>query len=427
MKKLLQFILKVLAKATITRYRPLIVGVTGSVGKTGSRTAIVAVLQQRWRVFEPKKNLNNEIGLPLTVLGEGDSGYRQPGLWLKIFFRAIKQIIIKNPNYPEVLVLEYGIDHAGDMDYLLTIAQPRVSVITAVSETHLEFLKTIEGVAKEKAKLVSCLPTTGVAVLNCDFPLVLNMKNQTKAKVFGYGEADMAQVKTQGVKISQSADGQIQGMSFRLTVGGSTVPVLIKEVVGKPVVSMAAAGAAVGQALGLTGLEITRGLSSFVPPAGRLRLLRGIGNTIIIDDTYNSSPQALVEALNILAELPVTKEVRRWAVLGDMLELGSNSAALHQDLGRLIAEKKVDYLITIGDMARHLQQGARAAGLAHNCSWQFDDFGAAVKYIKETIQSGDIILIKASQGLRFEGLVKELMLEPAKAKELLVRQTPPWV
>lgn len=427
MKQLLQFLLKWLAKAVIARYNPKIVGVTGSVGKTGSRTAIVAVLGQRYRVFDSKKNLNNEIGLPLTILGESDSGYRNPIAWISILGRALGRLLFKNKSYPEVLVLEYGIDHPGDMDYLLSIARPSVAVVTAVSATHLEFLKTIDGVAKEKGKLIAALPTDGVAVLNYDFQLVASMKSRTKARIVGYGEAETADIKMFGVKISQAADNQIQGMSFRLTVGGSTVPVLIKNAVGKPVVSMAAAGAAVGYAMGLSALDITRGLENFITPTGRLKLIKGFNNSLIIDDTYNSSPQALIEAINVLDELPLASTTRRWAILGDMLELGTASEALHYDIGKAIASKKVDYLVTVGNQTKYLLAGARDAGMSAENSWHIDNIAEVSIRVKEKLQVGDIVLIKGSQGIRCEKIVKDLMAEPDRAPELLVRQSAPWV
>ncbi|KKT21629.1 MAG: UDP-N-acetylmuramoyl-tripeptide-D-alanyl-D-alanine ligase [Parcubacteria group bacterium GW2011_GWE1_43_8] len=169
MKIILQQVLKILARVFIARYHPRIVGVTGSVGKTGSRLAIAAVLAERWRVGQAQNNFNNEIGLPLAILGEPDSGYRNLLAWLGILIRAIKHLVIKQKDYPEVLVLEYGVDHPGDMNYLLAIARPEVAVITAISATHLEFFGSVEGVAMEKSKLIASLPLQGTAVLNFDF------------------------------------------------------------------------------------------------------------------------------------------------------------------------------------------------------------------------------------------------------------------
>ena len=427
MKFILQFILKLLAKATLAKYQPRVIGVTGSVGKTGSRLAVVAVLQQRWRVAGSQKNLNNEIGLPLAIIGEADSGYRNFLAWLGIFSRALRQLIVPSANYPKVLVLEYGVDHPGDMDYLLSMARPEVAVVTAVSATHLEFLNSVAAVAQEKGKLVSALSARGVAVLNFDFPAVAVMATKTQARVVGYGEAPSTDIRLTGTNVSQAPDGQIQGMSFRLSLGGSTVPVLIRDAVGKPVASMAAAGAAVGFALGLSVLEITQGLKKFSPPQGRLRLIKGVGESLLIDDTYNSSPQALAEAIDILSKLPLASGGRRWAILGDMLELGSESERLHYEAGKKIVEGQADYLVTVGKISKQILAGARAAGMSADQSWHIATAAEVAAIVKPLLQRGDIVLVKGSQGVRCEKAVKALMAEPQKAKELLVRQSSPWV
>ncbi|KKT14331.1 MAG: UDP-N-acetylmuramoyl-tripeptide-D-alanyl-D-alanine ligase [Parcubacteria group bacterium GW2011_GWA1_43_27] len=427
MKIILQQVLKILARVFIARYHPRIVGVTGSVGKTGSRLAIAAVLAERWRVGQAQNNFNNEIGLPLAILGEPDSGYRNLLAWLGILIRAIKHLVIKQKDYPEVLVLEYGVDHPGDMNYLLAIARPEVAVITAISATHLEFFGSVEGVAMEKSKLIASLPLQGTAVLNFDFSAVELIKNKTKAKVIGYGEDRSAVVRLIGIDISKLPDSTIQGVSFRLAVGGSTVPVLIRETVGQPVVSMAAAGAAVGQAMGLSVLEITHGLEKFKPPAGRLRLIKGLTGSLILDDTYNSSPQAAAAALDILKVLPLNVGAKRWAVLGDMLELGADSENLHYEIGRRVADSKVDYLVTVGTASENITKGAQVAGLAYDESWHVTDTREAIKLIQQKVNKGDIILVKGSQGVRCERIVKGIMLEPERAGELLVRQSPPWV
>ncbi|MDP3986101.1 MAG: UDP-N-acetylmuramoyl-tripeptide--D-alanyl-D-alanine ligase [Candidatus Veblenbacteria bacterium] len=427
MKFLLKLILKLLAKATLAKYCPRIVGITGSVGKTGSRLAVAAVLRQRFSVGEPAKNLNNEIGLPLAILGEQDSGYRSLVAWLGIFVRAFKQLIVKNSTYPEILVLEYGVDRPGDMDYLLSVARPEVAVLTAVSPTHLEFLQTVEGVAREKGKLVLALPATGTAVLNVDYPQVAALVGKGAAKVLRYGSDNMANVRAQGVSLSQDASGAVQGVSFRLSIEGSTVPVLVRGTIGTPAVSMAMAGAAVGLALGLSVLEVTRGLAAFVPPPGRLSLIEGVHGTTIIDDTYNSSPEAVRVALLALGDMPCPVGARRWAVLGDMLELGKESEVLHRAVGEEVAKLKIDYLVTVGEQSRDIARGAIAAGLSEQNTWHVPESSQAGKTILESLLSGDVVLVKGSQGVLCERVVKDLMAAPRRAGELLVRQSKPWV
>jgi UDP-N-acetylmuramoyl-tripeptide--D-alanyl-D-alanine ligase len=427
MKRLLQYLLKFLAKAMLARYHPRVVGVTGSVGKTGSRMAIAAVLRTRYRVSEPSKNLNNEIGLPLAILLEQDSGYRNLLAWSAIFFRAIKNLAVRNYSYPQVLVLEYGVDHIGDMDYLLSIVRPEVAVVTAISPTHLEFLGSVENVAREKGKLVTTLPESGAAVLNVDFPRAAMLATKTKAKVYRYGEDTTANVKASGISLSSDGTGAVQGMSFRLTIGGSTLPVLIRGSVGRPVVSMAMSAAAVGLAMGMNALDISKGLDTFVPPSGRLRLISGVKRTLLIDDTYNSSPEALSAACDVLRQVPVATGARRWAVLGDMLELGSDSESLHRTAGDELRAAGVDYLVTVGERSRDIARGALAAGLPAERTWHVDKSSEAGRTVQARLKFADVVLVKGSQGVRMERVVKELMAEPERAKELLVRQGAPWV
>ncbi len=425
MKRLLQFILKLLARATVARYRPRVVGVTGSVGKTGSRTAIAAVLRVRWRVGEPGKNLNNEIGLPLAVLTEPDSGYRNPWAWLGILGRALRRLLVKDARYPQVLVLEYGVDHPGDMDYLLSVVRPEAAVVTAVSPTHLEFLKSVEGVAREKGKLVTSLPAGGTAVLNADFSHVAALAAKTRARVVRYGIVAQAEIRALGISLSQ-ADGAVQGVSFRLAMGGSTVPMMVRGAIGHPAVAMAMAAAAVGAAFGLNAIEVAKGLEEFAPPAGRLRLLPGVRNTLLIDDTYNSSPEALEAALTALREVPVAPGGRRWAVLGDMLELGADSEALHRAAGETAVRSGVECLVTVGERSRDIARGAQQAGFPLNRTWHVGKSSEAGRFVQEQLKPGDVVLVKGSQGVRMERVVKELMAEPERAKELLVRQSKPW-
>jgi UDP-N-acetylmuramoyl-tripeptide--D-alanyl-D-alanine ligase len=342
-------------------------------------------------------------------------------------YRAFWQLISRNPNFPEYLVLEYGIDHSGDMDYLLSIAKPDIAVITAISPAHLEYMGSLAVLAREKGKLVTSLSSACLAVLNADDNLVSAFKSQTKAKVITFGLTAGAQVRADSVGLSYDSDNKPQGTTFKLISGGSSVPILLKEIVGKPSVLVSLGAAAVGTSLGISPLDIGQALQAVVWAPGRLRLLSGIKNTILIDDTYNSSPQALTEALNVLANIKASSNQRSWAVLGDMLELGVESSSLHEQAGRQLAELGVDCLVTIGEQSRILAQGALTAGFNKDQVWHFAKSEEAGRFIQEKLMQGDIVLIKGSQGIRCEKITKELMAEPLRAGELLVRQYKPWI
>lgn len=426
MKTVLKAVLKWLAQRTIAKYLPRVVGITGSVGKTSTKDAVAAVLRAKLRVGSNSKNLNNEIGLPLGVLCEDDSGYRNPFKWLAILIRAGRSLVLGKSNYPEVLVLEYGVDHRGDMDYLLRITKPDVAVVTAVSPTHLEFMGSVDAVAKEKGKLVTALPAGGTAVLNSDDQLVLAMGERTKSKVITYG-LNAADVRAENVSVSRNEGGAVRGMSFKLVSGGSSIPVLLPGVIGKPPVASALAAAAVGISFGMSALDVGEALRTISFPPGRLRILSGIKNTTLLDDTYNSSPRAAEEALDSLAAVPLPDGARRWAVLGDMLELGEQSETLHRQLGEAVVKSGCDYLVTVGERARDIARGAVSRGLAPDRTWHFARAEEAGLFVQERLQPGDLVLIKGSQGVRCEKITKELMAEPQLANKLLVRQYKPWV
>jgi UDP-N-acetylmuramoyl-tripeptide--D-alanyl-D-alanine ligase len=427
MRYILQFILKILARATIAKYKPRIVGITGSVGKTSTKEAVVAVLATNWRVGQTSKNLNNEIGLPLVILGEKDSGYSSLIAWLKIFSRALKQLLITNVSYPEFLVLEYGVDKEGDIDYLLSITRPEVAVITAVTPTHLELLGSVEAVGREKSKLVTNLPPQGIAVLNLDDDWLANLSNKIKTRLVTFGFSQTAQVRADNWALSKDENNLVVGISFKLISNGSSVPIFLPGIVGKPPVLVALAATAVGITLGVPVLEIAQALQSMTLLPGRLRLIAGINNTSLIDDTYNSSPSAAREAIDVLSRFPLLVGARRWAVLGDMLELGKESDKLHREIGKLVAEKKIDFLITVGKESRAIASSATLNGLQPENTWHFTDSSDVGHFVKQRLQTGDVILIKGSQGVRCERITKELMTEPELAKELLVRQYKPWI
>ncbi|MBI5465724.1 MAG: UDP-N-acetylmuramoyl-tripeptide--D-alanyl-D-alanine ligase [Candidatus Kerfeldbacteria bacterium] len=427
MKRLLQFVLKCLARATLAKYHPRIVGITGSVGKTSTKEAVAAVLARSFRVGQAPKNLNNELGLPLAILGEYDSGYRNVLTWISILGRASKRLIRLDSTYPKILVLEYGVDHPGDMDYLLSVAQPDVGLVTAVGPTHLEFMGSIEAVAKEKAKLVTSLPAAGLAVLNVDDEWVSSLRQSIQAPVVTFGLSAQAQVRAEGVGLSYDVNSRLKGVSFKLISGGSSVPIMLAGVAGRPPVLVALAAAAVGVSSGISPLDIAQTLQAMRWTPGRLRLLAGVKHTTLIDDSYNSSPKALAEALEVLAGVELASGQRRWAVLGDMLELGAESENLHQQAGALAAQLSMDYLVMVGERSRGFARGAMSVGFNPDRIWHFAESYEAGRFVQDRLEEGDVVLIKGSQGVRCEKITKELMAEPQRAKELLVRQYKPWV
>ncbi len=429
MKKLIQYKLKILAKMILGKYRPDVIGITGSVGKTSAKEAIACVLSEnKFKVRRNIKNYNNEIGLPLTIIGADSPGSNIFG-WLAVFSKALKLILFKDKNYPKILVLEMAADKPGDISYLTAMVKPKVGVLTLIGPVHLEFFGSLEKIIEEKSLIFSNLENNGWAVLNYDDGKARQAVKKMEIKKFlTYGLDEQAKIRAQELNISlaNESNNKILGISFKLSYNGSAVPVILPNVLGQPAVYAALAGAAVGIIYGLNLVEISQALKKFKSPLGRMNLINGVKNTLIIDDTYNASPQSTIKALEALVNLPFKSSNQRYAVLGDMLELGSYSETAHYEVGQIVAENKVDKLIVVGERARDIGRGAINAGLNENNIFHFDNSVEAGKFIQDRINPGDIILVKGSQGMRMEKVVLEIMAQPLRVKELLVRQDELW-
>ncbi|MCP6719853.1 MAG: Mur ligase family protein [Patescibacteria group bacterium] len=420
--KILAWKLKILARLTLRRYKPGIVGVTGNVGKTSTKAALVTVLGHSRRVRVSLKSFNNELGLPLTILGDWDS---TGGLffWFRVITSSLFQIFVKNPSYPEILVLEYGVDRPGDMKYLLDVARPHIGVVTALGEipVHVEFFAGPEAVAQEKLKLVKSLPVTGFSVLNADDIAVLEMKKESRAHPMTFGFSGGVDIRISGFQ--NHFDKKFTGITFKLRYGGNSVSVRLTKVLSRAHAYAAAAAVAVGLIYGMNLAKIADALSGYRSPPGRLRALGGIKESVIIDDTYNASPVAMHEALDTLRSL---KAKRKIAVLGDMLELGKYTIEAHKGAGRLAA-KSTDLLFTVGTRAKFIAESAVRAGFPRKKVLSFMSVRECGRRLQEEIRKEDLILVKGSQSVRMERVVKEVMAEPARARELLVRQSGRWL
>ena len=324
-----------------------------------------------------------------------------------------------------MLVLEMGADKIGDIEYLVKFVPCDIGVVTAVGEVHFEFFGSLENIIKEKRKIISHLKESHLAVLNADDKNVIGMRTLTKAKVITFGIEQEADLKATDIKLSHK-DGQI-GTSFKLETQGKVLPVFLNNALGKQQVKAALTAIAVADSLKVSLLEIIKSLSRYQAPAGRTKLIKGIKQTKLIDDSYNSSPLSAKAALELISEVEISKGARRIAVFGEMLELGSYTEEGHQEVGKKSSEVKVDMLVAVGEKSRDILRGAKAAGLAEEKTFYFDNNHDAGVFVQDRIHPGDLILIKGSQGARMEQITKELMAEPLKAKELLVRQTKEWI
>ncbi|HEY4521532.1 MAG TPA: Mur ligase family protein [Candidatus Paceibacterota bacterium] len=427
MKKIVTSIIAWEARIAVLKNKPKIIGITGSVGKSSTKEFISCLLSKNFKIRQSPKSYNSKLGFALSVLGLPTYFNNNIFGWFKNIVKGFLEIW--NKKFPDILVLEMGIDHPKDMDDLIKIAFPDIAVVTAIGEipVHVEFFSGPEAVAQEKAKILKYLSSNGYAILNFDDDVVWSMKEKTKGKVisFGFGDSQIggADFSASNLKISLS------GSTFKMDFEGSSVPVHLKNALGKQNVYPALAAAAVGKILGLNLIEISEYLSLCELLSGRMKLIEGIKNTKIIDDSYNSSPLAAHAALDTISELeanlPDGKVGRKIAVLGDMLEIGKYTIEAHKAMGQK-AVKAVNVLITVGLRAKFAFDEALALGMNKANLHHFSTSKEAASFVKDLIEEGDLVLVKGSQGMRMERVVEEILAHPEDASKLLVRQEDYW-
>lgn len=427
LKSILVYFLRLLSRKILKKYKPDVIGVTGSVGKTSTKETIAAVLSSRFSVRKSVKNYNNEIGLPLTIIGVKESAGKSISGWFLILLKGIKLLFTRNKSYPEILVLEMGADKPGDIEYLTEIAPCKVGVLTFISHAHTEFFKTIKKIAQEKRIIISHLRQDGFAVLNYDSELVMQNAGSTRAELVTYGFKEGADIRATEINIiKDESTGWPTGLNFKVMYKGNIIPVFLPGAIAKPLISAALAGLAVGNVFGVNLVEGAQALAKLEPLQGHMCLIPGIKNTLVLDDTYNSSPEAVKSALDSLAQIKVGEGSERYAALGDMLELGPETENAHREVGFKVAELGIDFLITVGEAAKHIAKAAREAGMAEHKVAAFSNSEAAGRFLQEKLEGGDVVLVKGSQSIRMEKMVKEIMTEPLLASKLLVRQGNEW-
>ena len=424
-KKIVISILWTEAHQVIKKYNPKIIAVTGSVGKTSTKDAIFAVLSPSRYIRKSEKSFNSEIGVPLTILG-CDNGWNNPFVWFANIMHGLS-LIVRKHEYPDWLVLEVGADRPGDIESLTAWLKPDISVVTRFGKTpvHVEYFKNREDLIQEKSHLVRALHRDGVAILNYDDEDVRAFGDYTESKKIFYGfDGGIIKASHYRVLTEKTGKGSFPvGIGFNVDYVGTPLAIEIFGSLGKHHVYPALAALAAACAQGITAEEAQTALKNHTPALGRMHLVDGIKGSLIIDDTYNASPIATFEALQTLQTLPKAK--RKIAVLGDMMELGAHSPEAHKEIGN-VAAKSCDILVAVGVRSRRIAETAMNSGMSEKKVLQFDTSSEAGSFIQNMITEGDIILVKGSQSMRMEYVVKEIMAEPEQASELLVRQEEEW-
>src|SRR6266705_2143073 len=355
--------LQTLATAVRRLWGKPLIGITGSTGKTTTKEAITHALSSRFRMLKSEGNFNNHFGLPLTLLR-------------------------LEPEH-DAAVIEMGMSHAGEIAALAKIAQPEIGVVTNVAPVHLEFFNSLTDIARAKYELIESLPAGGTAVLNADDEYVSQFGRDFKGKVVLYGLRTQADVRAENAKHHGA-----EGSTFDVVVGSCREQASL-PLVGAHNIYNALAAVAVGIERGLTLSEALGALATLAPADKRGEVVK-LGNITIINDCYNSNPKAFDAMVDALAAMPAK---RRIVVAGEMLELGPAGEAMHREAGEHIAEKKIDVLLAVRGMAQAMVQAASAAGCRAEFVETPEDAG---KWLASEARDGDVVLLKASRGVKLE-------------------------
>lgn len=355
--------LQTLASAVRRLWGKPLIGVTGSTGKTTTKEAVAHVLSSRFRVLKSEGNFNNHFGLPLMLL--------------KI-----------EPEH-DVAVIEMGMSHAGEIAALARIAQPEIGVVTNVAPVHLEFFDSMAGIARAKYELIEALPAGGTAVLNGDDEYVSQFGRDFHGKAVMYGLGANADVRAENIQ----AHGP-DGSAFEVVVGSCREKAEL-HLVGTHNIYNALAAVTAGLERGMSPSEAVAALSSLVPADKRGQVVK-LGNITLIDDCYNCNPKALEAMVDALAAMPAK---RRVAIVGAMLELGPAGELLHRQAGEHIAKKKIDVLLGVRGEAQAMVAAAREAGIRAEFVATPEEAG---EWLAREARDGDIVLLKASRGVKLE-------------------------
>lgn len=361
-----------IAREELNRIGAKVVGVTGSVGKSTTKEMIVAVLESTYVVSKTPANHNNDIGMPMAILGM--------------------------PMNTEVAVLEMGMNHFGEIAYLSDIAHPDVAVIVNIGTAHMEFLGSREGIRMAKMEIVEGMDPKGLLLLNGDDVLLRNLNRKPRQRITYFGCSQGCDV--QGFDVRQEETG----LHFRAEAGRLTIPVeLCME--GEHYVADALAAVAVGLKLMVHPEQIAESLKAFRNLSGRQEIIKTKDYTII-KDCYNAGPESMTAALKVLGNKPG----RKIAVLGDMLELGDCAQAEHYKIGRIAAEK-ADLVFAYGPLSARVKDGTVTGGMSEDRGQAFQDKDALVKALKRAAKPGDVLLFKASRGIHLEQVLDAFLRE----------------
>ncbi|MGI6295898.1 MAG: UDP-N-acetylmuramoyl-tripeptide--D-alanyl-D-alanine ligase [Armatimonadota bacterium] len=357
-----------------SKFYPVMIGVTGSVGKTTTKEMIAAVAAARGPVLKNEGNFNNEIGLPLTLFN-------------------------LTPRH-KTAVVELAMRGVGQIDYLAKIAQPSIGVITNIHMSHIELLGSLDAIADAKGELLDHLPSDGTAILNADDRYFEYLRRRANCRIITFGEGTNAQVRAHSSVIDSGGC-----CSFKVTTENGDFDVYI-PVPGEHNIKDALAAVAVGEVLGIDHQSIQSALTNFKAPEKRSKIVPSRKGCVVIDDTYNASPASVKSALKTLSMMEGGRKI---AILGDMLELGDYASEAHLEIGRTAQRCGVDLLVVVGEYARLIARGAIDEGMPIGAINEFTDSPEAAAEVAGMVREGDVVLVKGSRALKMERIVEDLI------------------
>lgn len=427
LKKLAKKIIQNEARLILKRYKPKIIAITGSVGKTLTREATYLVLSKKFFVRKSEKSFTAELGVPLTIIGcpQGKGSILD---WVKNIFLGLRLLVFKK-EYPEWLILEVDNDKPGDLQKVSSFLSPDILIMTAIGNVpaHIESFGGLEEFIEEKKYITNSVKRDGVIIYNIDDSRNSGILENVPGRKISCGMGGGCDVSGTNYKILYGNKGGLSvptGMSFGISLDSVKEEVTVLGAVGVGYEYASLLSFAVGLELDINLDYIVKGLSCISPLPGRMNIISGEKETIIIDDSYNSSPTAMAEALLVFKD--ISSSGKKIVVFGDMLELGKYSADEHKKLASLMING-VTNVITVGIRTRKTAEELLSLGFPELNLISVDTSLEAGKELERILETRDIVLVKGSQGVRMEKVVEEVMRHPENKGKLLVRQEIEWL
>lgn len=429
LKKIIIKIITWESRLVLARFRPKIIAVVGSVGKTSTKDAVYSGLKNILYIRKNQKSFNSEIGVPLTILGLANA-WGNYGLW---FWNVIRGFLtIFSFNYPKWLILELGIDRPGDMKKYASWIKPDVVILTSFPDVpvHVEYFESPEDVIAEKKEILKSLKYDGALVLNADDPKVFAVAEEMKSKIkkvvtFGLSTKADVSISNMDVIYENFDNHQVPtGVSFKGNYNGNSVPIALHGALGVQHIYPMAAAMAAALVLDLPILSVVDALHYHQVPKGRMNIIEAINNSVLIDDSYNASPESMSKAIEVLGQLETNSS--KIAILGDMLEIGKYTVREHRRIGEMVKNQGINFLFAIGLRSKDMALAAVESGMSEDHVFHFDSSEEAIETVLKYIKPYSLILIKGSQGARMEKISGAIIKDQDNKDDLLVRQEGEW-